>query len=64
MSITPREIAGGSKEEEFNTKLDLARAYVEMGDNDMARGLLQEVQKQGSDRQQQEAVSLLQRLPP
>jgi FimV-like protein len=63
VSITPREIAGGSKDEELNTKLDLARAYVEMGDNDMARSLLQEVQQQGGERQQQEAQSLLQRLP-
>lgn len=63
VSITPRNITGGSKEDEFNTKLDLARAYVEMGDNDMARGLLLEVQSQGGERQQQEANTLLQRLP-
>lgn len=62
VSLTPRESAGGSADE-FNTKLDLARAYVEMGDNEMARGLLQEVQQQGTEQQQREAGEMLQRLP-
>ncbi|MES2884469.1 MAG: FimV/HubP family polar landmark protein [Pseudomonadota bacterium] len=63
VSITPRETLAESLEDELNTKLDLARAYVEMGDNDMAKSLLQEVQQQGGERYQQEAASLLQRLP-
>ena len=63
VSITPRESVTESIEDELNTKLDLARAYVEMGDNDMARSLLQEVQQQGGERYKQEAASLLQRLP-
>lgn len=63
VSITPRQNAAESVDDELNTKLDLARAYVEMGDNDMARSLLQEVQQQGGERHQQEAASLLQRLP-
>ncbi|MDO9454166.1 MAG: FimV/HubP family polar landmark protein [Stagnimonas sp.] len=63
VSITPRQSSAASVEDELNTKLDLARAYVEMGDNDMARSLLQEVQQQGGERHQQEAASLLQRLP-
>ena len=33
-----------------------------MGDNDMARDLLKEVQAQGSERHQQEAESLMERL--
>ena len=61
VSLTPRESAGNSADE-FNTKLDLARAYVEMGDNEMARGLLQEVQQQGDEKQQREAGEMLQRL--
>ncbi|WP_028006428.1 FimV/HubP family polar landmark protein [Solimonas flava] len=52
------EISG----DEAGTKLDLARAYVDMGDNEMARGLLNEVLQQGNDTQQQEARSLLGRL--
>lgn len=63
VSITPRQSAAESSDDELNTKLDLARAYVEMGDNEMARSLLLEVQQQGGDRHQQEAASLLQRLP-
>ncbi len=63
VSITPRQGSAESLDDDLNTKLDLARAYVEMGDNDMARSLLQEVQKQGGARHQQEAASLLQRLP-
>jgi len=63
VSITPRQASAESLDDELNTKLDLARAYVEMGDNDMARSLLLEVQQQGSARHQQEAATLLQRLP-
>lgn len=62
VSITPRDVHIGNKEDEFNTKLDLARAYIEMGDSEMARGLLQEVQQGGGERQQQEAATLMQRV--
>ena len=48
--------------DEASTKLDLARAYVDMGDNDMARSLLNEVLEQGSAGQKTEAQALLTRL--
>jgi pilus assembly protein FimV len=48
--------------DEAGTKLDLARAYVDMGDNDMARSLLNEVLQQGSGEQQKDAQALMQRL--
>lgn len=48
--------------DETSTKLDLARAYVDMGDNEMARSLLGEVLTQGSDAQKNEAQNLLGRL--
>lgn len=48
--------------DEAGTKLDLARAYVDMGDNDMARSLLTEVLVQGSEEQKTEAQALIQRL--
>jgi len=48
--------------DETSTKLDLARAYVDMGDNEMARSLLGEVLTQGSDAQKHEAQNLLGRL--
>ncbi|OEY67711.1 FimV/HubP family polar landmark protein [Marinobacter sp. X15-166B] len=48
--------------DEAATKLDLARAYVEMGDADGARGILEEVTLEGSDEQQAEAQELLNKL--
>lgn len=63
VSLTPRDMPPGTITDEFNTKLDLARAYVEMGDNEMARGLLQDVQQLGDSKQQREASEMLQRLP-
>lgn len=52
--------AGG---DEASTKLDLARAYIDMGDNDMAKSLLNEVAQQGTPEQQREAQELLKRVP-
>lgn len=49
--------------DEASTKLDLARAYIDMGDHDMARSLLNEVAQQGNDSQMQEARELLKRVP-
>ena len=48
---------------EVGTKLDLARAYMEMGDPDGARGILQEVIEEGDDGQRQDARALLDALP-
>jgi pilus assembly protein FimV len=48
--------------DEVGTKLDLARAYSDMGDNEAARGLLDEVIAGGSVTQKQEAEALLKRL--
>ncbi len=48
-----------SEGDEVATKLDLARAYMDMGDMEGAAAILQEVIEQGSDEQKQEAVSLL-----
>ncbi|MDE2235538.1 MAG: hypothetical protein KGL13_02395 [Gammaproteobacteria bacterium] len=47
---------------EIGTKLDLARAYIDMGDADGARNILQEVLEEGDSLQQQEARKLLQGL--
>lgn len=54
------EIAGGG--DEAATKLDLARAYVDMGETDMARGLLEEVVAAGDAAQQADAKELLGQL--
>ncbi|MFZ3183548.1 MAG: FimV/HubP family polar landmark protein [Pseudomonas sp.] len=48
--------------DESATKLDLARAYIDMGDTEGARDILDEVVAEGSDVQQQEARDLIARL--
>ncbi len=48
---------------EVGTKLDLARAYVDMGDPDGARNILNEVLSEGSASQKQEAQRLIESLP-
>lgn len=48
--------------EETNTKLELARAYEEMGDREGARELLGEVLKEGTGEQQDRAKELLAKL--
>ena len=49
-------------EDEVATKLDLARAYVEMGDEDGARAILAEVAAEGSQAQRGDAETLLSQL--
>jgi pilus assembly protein FimV len=48
--------------QEVATKLDLAKAYEEMGDKDGTRELLNEVLKEGDNTQQEQAKSMLARL--
>lgn len=48
-----------SDDDEAATKLDLARAYIDMGDTEGARDILQEVLDSGSDAQKQEAQALM-----
>ncbi|MCY1333144.1 hypothetical protein D9M69_188590 [compost metagenome] len=48
--------------DEAATKLDLARAYIDMGDAEGARDILDEVIAEGNDDQQQEARELLGRI--
>ncbi len=48
---------------EVGTKLDLARAYMDMGDPEGARSILDEVVQEGSASQKQEAQRLIQSLP-
>ncbi len=54
-----QEVAGG---DESATKLDLARAYADMGESDMAKNLLNEVVTAGSDEQKAVAQELLSKL--
>jgi pilus assembly protein FimV len=48
---------------EVGTKLDLARAYMDMGDPDGAKNILEEVMTEGSMTQKQEAQRLMESLP-
>ncbi len=49
-------------EDEVATKLDLARAYMDMGDPDGAQGILDEVMNEGSESQRREAEELLRKI--
>lgn len=48
--------------DEVATKLDLARAYIDMGDTEGAKDILDEVLQEGNDEQKQEASSLMERV--
>ncbi len=48
-----------SVDDEIGTKLDLARAYIDMGDAESAQGMLNEVVANGDDEQKQQAQALL-----
>ncbi|MCZ6802833.1 MAG: hypothetical protein O7D86_02570 [Proteobacteria bacterium] len=48
-----------SAEDEIATKLDLAKAYVELGDKDSAKTILDEVMAEGNDEQRKQADDLL-----
>lgn len=48
--------------DEVGTKLDLAKAYVDMGDADGARSILDEVLEEGDDEQKKQAEELLSQI--
>jgi pilus assembly protein FimV len=48
--------------DEISTKLEVARAYVDMGDDDGAREILDEVVRDGDDDQKKDAEELLSKL--
>lgn len=66
-SLAPEDVSGDLHEArtmtEVGTKLDLARAYVDMGDPGGARSILEEVLDEGDDAQKQQARQLLDSLP-
>jgi len=51
-----------SGNDEASTKLDLARAYIEMDDKDGARDILEEVATEGNDDQKVQARELMEQL--
>lgn len=48
--------------DEISTKLDLARAYIDMGDSEGAQEILSEVLSEGTDDQKEQAQSLLDKV--
>ncbi|RLA17428.1 MAG: fimbrial protein FimV [Gammaproteobacteria bacterium] len=48
--------------DEFETKIDLAKAYIDMGDADAAKDIAQEVLEKGTDTQKQEAQAIIDKL--
>lgn len=48
--------------DEVGTKLDLARAYIDMGDPDSARNILEEVLEEGNPEQRNEAEDLVSQI--
>jgi pilus assembly protein FimV len=67
MSLAPEDLSEDLHEArtmtEVGTKLDLARAYVDMGDPGGARSILEEVLDEGDQEQRQQAQQLLDSLP-
>lgn len=70
-SFTAEDAAMGGDEPEFDflsgtdevaTKLDLAQAYIDMGDSDGARDILSEVLSEGNEVQRGEAKEMLGRI--
>lgn len=62
--VMPRDenVEYQSESDEVDTKLNLAKAYIELGDSEGARTILDEVTREGTDGQQQEARQLLSQL--
>ena len=51
-----------SDSDQVATRLDLARAYLDMGDDEGARRILEQVITAGTDEQQRDAQALLDRI--
>lgn len=66
-ALAPEDLSGDLHDArtmtEVGTKLDLARAYVDMGDPGGARSILEEVLDEGDEGQRQQAQQLLESLP-
>ncbi|WP_158083108.1 FimV/HubP family polar landmark protein [Methyloprofundus sedimenti] len=56
------EVSDLTDMDEFETKIDLAKAYIDMGDDAAAKSIAQEVLAQGNDAQKLEAQTIIDRL--
>ena len=62
-ALPPEKLGDASTMTEVGTKLDLARAYIDMGDPAGARSILEEVIAEGDESHKQQAQQLLDSLP-
>jgi len=61
-SVADAEVSDLTDMDEFETKLDLARAYIDMGDIDAAKAIVQEVLEQGNEQQKKIAQEIIDSL--
>ena len=64
IAFVPAEVQVGEQtlEDEVATKLDLLKAYVELGDKDSAKTISDEIMDVGNDEQRQQAENLLEQV--
>jgi pilus assembly protein FimV len=62
LNVSPSSEQDSIIGDEVETKLELARAFMEIGDADGARGILQEVEEDGTPEQKETASELLAQL--
>ena len=55
-------LTGSPMASQIATKLDLARGYIDLGVKDGARELLEEVMRDGTREQKQEAIELMKQI--
>jgi len=57
------ENANATPGDEISGQFDLAKMFVDMGDNDTARGYLEEILEKGSEEQKQKAQEMMDAMP-
>lgn len=60
--MLPQDMQAIAGDDVFTTQLDLARAYIELGHQKLAKQILEHVINQGDDNQKQAAQALLSTL--
>ena len=56
------EVADLTDMDEYETKIDLAKAYIDMGDAEAAKVIAEEVVEKGNEDQKKEAQAVLDKL--
>ena len=55
-------LSGLTDEDELETKIDLAKAYIDMEDTDSAKAIAEEVLEKGNEKQKQAAQDIIKQL--